>query len=806
MYNNIKNIFHSNRSSDLVGKPYLLSKTSLRTTDWGKNFKFLNENVNEKPCNFEIEKIHGNGVYHIKNVLSASQCKHVIRKAEKLNLQFCCYGEKRNNSRLVLFDEAFANHLWDVISKPLKDVLGDQKIQPFGFDVARGEWNLSGVNEAMRLNRYSGKHKEHFGLHRDAPFCPNGDRRSLYTVLIYLNDDFRGGETVFHFPKNHSVDFKGLTIQEEIQSHGNIFTGYDHLTFSPKVGHAVVFKQNLIHEGCLLNSNDQYKYVIKTDIMVERCEKLGFSPCLEEEENFFKCLGLFREAQQYELAGDNSKANECYERSLSIRYSYPTIDMVDKTKLETTKEIENPGGFSFVQAKSEKNHSTQNVLLSSKKKIKSACSIFSLEIWHRIMSFIGERYSLENLCEVFPDLRSTMKNVLCPQVVPDLLHHSGVFTQFSYQDTDFANGDMDCLARVAAVYSMFLLGNTPSEKHYLINYDKERGNATSVEIADLLYSVFTSQPVLGTLFKVEQQNVHSKDPERDLYHSVDRQFMATHFNREDIGIDVQSELRCKVKILSKKISKYAEDFDIFYKDLPPKERDSLNMKAFNEFDRFYEACHHDIPLESPDTCYDTHGASCYPLARIDKDIDCEKEIFAYIVEENPITLRQQQFNLRVPSAAVVRRMDNPTTITKKDNYCTCFMFEHLGGNLSKNCSTHVFNHVVADFGRIKLNVRTIDGNKTSYMLQSLKTWSNHFCNPEEFNYMFMCVDIAELEGVVSSFNHAACQCAFPDHRIEDYVNLSSYPMLDKIYVFFAQHKNESGKTYIFTGYGGIVAL
>ena len=110
------------------------------------------------------------------------------------------------------------------------------------------------------------------------------------------------------------------------------------------------------------------------------------------------------------------------------------------------------------------------------------------------------------------------------------------------------------------------------------------------------------------------------------------------------------------------------------------------MKAFNEFDRFYEACHHDIPLESPDTCYDTHGASCYPLARIDKDIDCEKEIFAYIVEENHITLRQQQFNLRVPSAAVVRRMDNPTTITKKDNYCTCFMFEHLGGNLSKNCS------------------------------------------------------------------------------------------------------------------------
>lgn len=375
---------------------------------------------------------------------------------------------------------------------------------------------------------------------------------------------------------------------------------------------------------------------------------------------------------------------------------------------------------------------------------------------------------------------------------------------------------MDTLARVAAVYSIFLLGNTPSDKHYLVNYDKKTGNATSVELADLLYSVFTSQPVLGTIFKVEQQNLHSKDPDYDLYQSVDRQFMATHFNREDLGIDIQSELRCKVKVLSKKISQYAEDFDIFYKDRPVKERDSLNRKAFNQFDRFYEACHHDVPLESPDECYDTYGASDYTLARIDHEYDynCNNDIFTAIDEENPLNLKKCNRSLRIPSAAVIRRMGNPATITKEDGYCTCFMFQHLGGKLSKNCSTHVFNHVIADFGQIKLNVRIADHENDSckkpYMFEALKNWSNHFCNSKEFTYTLTCVDISELEGVVLPFNHAACQCVFPDHRIEEYVNLSSYPILDKIYVFFAQCKNkegsDSGKTYIFTGYGGIVAL
>ena len=144
--------------------------------------------------------------------------------------------------------------------------------------MTRGEWKLSGINEAMRLNRYSAKNKERFGFHRDAPFCPNGDKRSLYTVLVYLNDDFREGETRFYIPKDDTIDTKGCTVSEEMHRI-NITSGYTCIKFSPVAGDVLIFKQNLLYQGTSLKGVDGYKFIVKTDIMVERPvnEKFGFS-------------------------------------------------------------------------------------------------------------------------------------------------------------------------------------------------------------------------------------------------------------------------------------------------------------------------------------------------------------------------------------------------------------------------------------------------------------------------------------------------------------------------------------------------
>jgi hypothetical protein len=70
------------------------------------------------------------------------------------------------------------------------------------------------------------------------------------TFLIYLNDDFMGGETRFYFP---DVAGSGLTARGVI----------------PRAGSVLVFPQAntaaLIHEGSAVESGT--KYVIRSDVL-----------------------------------------------------------------------------------------------------------------------------------------------------------------------------------------------------------------------------------------------------------------------------------------------------------------------------------------------------------------------------------------------------------------------------------------------------------------------------------------------------------------------------------------------------------
>jgi len=36
-----------------------------------------------------------------------------------------------------------------------------------------------------------------FAPHRDGPWAPDVNEQSIYTLVLYLNDDFTGGETNF---------------------------------------------------------------------------------------------------------------------------------------------------------------------------------------------------------------------------------------------------------------------------------------------------------------------------------------------------------------------------------------------------------------------------------------------------------------------------------------------------------------------------------------------------------------------------------------------------------------------------------
>ena len=56
-----------------------------------------------------------------------------------------------------------------------------------------GEWVATGLNEHLLVNRYGAG--GHFAPHADGSTVVDFNRRSLFTVLVYLNDVAEGGAT-----------------------------------------------------------------------------------------------------------------------------------------------------------------------------------------------------------------------------------------------------------------------------------------------------------------------------------------------------------------------------------------------------------------------------------------------------------------------------------------------------------------------------------------------------------------------------------------------------------------------------------
>ena len=169
------------------------------------------------------------GIYLIEDFLTAKECDDFIGFSEnkgferaKVNVD----GRQvemtmvRNNERLLNTDHNLANQFWLKLREfhPLK--LGNSK--------------AIGLNELFRFYKYSVGQR--FKRHRDGSFVRNELEFSCYTFMIYLNDDFSGGETEF-----------------------------EHDTIRPKKGTALLFKHELRHEGKALLEG--VKYVLRTDVM-----------------------------------------------------------------------------------------------------------------------------------------------------------------------------------------------------------------------------------------------------------------------------------------------------------------------------------------------------------------------------------------------------------------------------------------------------------------------------------------------------------------------------------------------------------
>lgn len=129
----------------------------------------------------------------------------------------------RNNTRVMWDDPALAAKLY-------------ARVAPFVPAAMCGAMTPVGANERWRCYRY--EPGQYFAPHYDGAFVRDAQEESLLTFIVYLNDDFTGGETAFN-------DF-GVSVR-------------------PKAGQALLFQHRLLHESTPLLSGT--KYAARSDIL-----------------------------------------------------------------------------------------------------------------------------------------------------------------------------------------------------------------------------------------------------------------------------------------------------------------------------------------------------------------------------------------------------------------------------------------------------------------------------------------------------------------------------------------------------------
>jgi predicted 2-oxoglutarate/Fe(II)-dependent dioxygenase YbiX len=175
---------------------------------------------------------HTPTIWTIENFLTRKACEDLILFSETIGYQEAEValqsGAKlmksiRNNDRLLYQDAALANQYW-------------QQLQAFCPEKIENN-RAVGLNEQFRFYKY--EVAQRFKRHIDGRFQRNAIEESRITFMIYLNDDFEGGETAF-----------------------------DDLSIAPIAGNALCFIHEQKHEGRPVMKG--VKYVLRSDVMYQK--------------------------------------------------------------------------------------------------------------------------------------------------------------------------------------------------------------------------------------------------------------------------------------------------------------------------------------------------------------------------------------------------------------------------------------------------------------------------------------------------------------------------------------------------------
>jgi len=249
----------------------------------------------------------------IQNFITEEERLHLLSetRGKFRSLEGEYLPSQRESERCLILSDVLIEPLYKRIEQlmekheDIRQMLTADHLRPQGFKVL-GTWEPQKLNNCSRFIRYP---ENSIGVvaHRDSTSIFDVITRSIMTIIIYLDDDYEGGET--RFLLSHGRREENELVAEEIESGTE-----EYYTYKPVKCSAAIFHHNIIHEGRPIRGAE--KNIIRNDIVYK-----NVAPTEQDSqfESYKEACNYFMKAVQQQRDGKVALASEYYERSASIR-------------------------------------------------------------------------------------------------------------------------------------------------------------------------------------------------------------------------------------------------------------------------------------------------------------------------------------------------------------------------------------------------------------------------------------------------------------------------------------------------------
>ncbi len=169
-------------------------------------------------------------VWTVDGVLEREECLQLLSD----HAQGPWLAATVNAAQGRVVDESIRNNELALVDAPQLAARLLERLRP-ELPVELMNMSLSRLKPRMRCYRYGPGQR--FAPHGDQSYAGEPGERSLLTLMIYLNEDFHGGETAF------------LDLEQVVE---------------PRCGRALLFQHMVLHEGREVLEGT--KYVLRTDV------------------------------------------------------------------------------------------------------------------------------------------------------------------------------------------------------------------------------------------------------------------------------------------------------------------------------------------------------------------------------------------------------------------------------------------------------------------------------------------------------------------------------------------------------------